>query len=152
MDRERSEKKLSWSELRSVVNDLRRQLSSLTNSIPTSITFRSLEDGKTRIYFLSTPQNGWETTLLFADVPNSTQPTSLRLQWQCVIESNFPSISSSNKFSREEQLLYERKRLSNWGINSYEIHSESGKIVFPAASSLFQCIDSYYSVSIFNRY
>lgn len=149
MDRERSEKKLSWSELRCVVNDLRRQLSSLTNSVPTSITFRNLQDGKTRIYFLSTPQNGWETTLLFADVPNSTQPTSLRLQWQYVIESNFPSISSSNKFSREEQLLYERKRLTSWGISSYEIHSDSGKIVFPAASNLFQCIDSGYSVSTY---
>lgn len=148
MDRERSEKKLSWSELRCVVNDLRRQLSSAASSVPTSITFRNLQDGKTRIYFLSTPQNGWETTLLFADVPNSSHPISLRLQWQYVIESNFPSISSSNKFSREEQLIYERKRLSSWGIGSYEIHSESGKIVFPAASSLFQCIDNGYSVSI----
>ncbi|KAJ8913762.1 hypothetical protein NQ315_002442 [Exocentrus adspersus] len=145
MDKEYSEKKLSWSELKSVVSDLRRQLSSLSTMVPSSITFRTLQDGRTRIYFLSTPQNGWETTLLFADVPNTTQPTSLRLQWQCVIESNFPSISSSNKYSREEQLLWERKRMTTWGINSYEIHSDSGKIVFPAASSLFQCIDSGYS-------
>ncbi|XP_018580319.1 dipeptidyl peptidase 9 [Anoplophora glabripennis] len=145
MDKEYSEKKLSWSELKGVVSDLRRQLSSLSTMVPSSITFRTLQDGRTRIYFLSTPQNGWETTLLFADVPNTTQPTSLRLQWQCVIESNFPSISSSNKYSREEQLLWERKRLTTWGINSYEIHSEAGKIVFPAASSLFQCIDSGYS-------
>lgn len=147
METERKDRKLSWSELKGVVSDLRRQLSSLTTSVPTSITFRTLQDGRTRIYFLSTPQNGWETTLLFADVPNSNQPTSLRLLWQCVIESNFPSISSSTKFSREEQLLWERKRLTSWGINSYEIHSDSGKIVFPGASSLFQCIDSGYSVS-----
>lgn len=149
MDKEHCEKKLSWSELKCVVNDLRRQLQSLTNAVPSSITFRSLQDGKTRIYFLGTPQNGWETTLMFADVPNTTHPTSLRLQWQYVIESNFPSISSSNKFSREEQLIYERKRLSSWGIHSYEIHSESGKIVFPAAGSLFQCIDNGFSVSSF---
>lgn len=145
MDKER---KLTWSELKTVVSDLRRQLSSLSTMVPTSITFRTLPDGRTRIYFLSTPQNGWETTLLYADVPNNNQPTSLRLLWQCVIESNFPSIST-NKFSREEQLLWERKRLTTWGINSYEIHSESGKIIFPAASSLFQCIDSGYSVSIY---
>ncbi|CAH1154679.1 unnamed protein product [Phaedon cochleariae] len=144
MEKEK-EGKLTWSELKGVVSDLRRQLSSLSTMVPISITFRTLPDGRTRIYFLSTPHNGWETTLLFADVPNCIQPTSLRLQWQCVIESNFPSVSSSNKFSREEQLLWERKRLTTWGINSYEIHGESGKIVFPAASSLFQCIDSGYS-------
>ncbi|CAG9836464.1 unnamed protein product [Diabrotica balteata] len=142
MDGEKDDRKLSWSELKGVVSDLRRQLSSLSTMVPSSITFRTLQDGRSRIYFLSTPQNGWETTLLFADVPNTIQPTSLRLQWQCVIESNFPSISSTNKFSREEQLLWERKRMTTWGINSYEIHSESGKIVFPAASSLFQCVDN----------
>ncbi|XP_023019960.1 dipeptidyl peptidase 9 [Leptinotarsa decemlineata] len=145
MDKEKADRKYSWSELKGVVGDLRRQLSTLSIMVPTSITFRTLQDGRTRIYFLSTPHNGWETTLLFADVPNTNQPNSLRLQWQCVIESNFPSISSLNKFSREEQLLWERKRMTTWGINSYEIHSDSGKVVFPAASSLFQCIDSGYS-------
>lgn len=146
METERTGNKLSWSELKSVVGDLRRQLSSLSTMIPTAVSFRTLQDGRNRIYFLSTPQNGWETTLLYADVPNINQPTSLRLQWQCVIESNFPSLSSTNKFSREEQLLWERKRLATWGINTYEIHSDSGKIIFPASSSLFQCIDNGYSV------
>lgn len=135
-------KKLTWPELRAVVSELRRQLSNLSTMIPTAFTFRTLQDGRTRIYFLSTPHNGWETTLLFADIPNSNQPISLRLQWQCVLESNFPCISSCNRSSLEEQLLWERKRLATWGINSYEIHEDSGKIVFPAASSLFQCVDN----------
>ncbi|KAF7284247.1 hypothetical protein GWI33_022397 [Rhynchophorus ferrugineus] len=136
------DKKLSWSELRALVSELRRQLSNLSTMVPTSFTFRTLQDGRTRIYFLSTPQNGWETTLLFTDIPNTNQPTSLRLQWQYVLESNFPCLSSGNRYSREEQLLWERKRLTTWGINSYEIHENSGKIVFPASSSLFQCVDS----------
>lgn len=148
METKNTNSRLSWSELKGVVNDLRRQLSSLSTMVPTSISFRTLQDGRTRIYFLSTPQNGWEMTLLYADVPNCNQATSLRLQWNCVIEANFPSLSSTNKFSREEQLLWERKRLATWGITSYELHSESGKIVFPAASSLFQCLDSGYSVII----
>ncbi|XP_066244864.1 dipeptidyl peptidase 9 [Euwallacea similis] len=131
--------KLTWSELRIVVSELRRQLSSLSTMIPTSFTFRTLQDGRTRIYFLSTPHNGWETTLLFTDIPNTNQLASSKLQWQCVLESNFPCMSSC---SREEQLLWERKRLTTWGINSYEIHEDSGKIVFPAASSLFQCVDT----------
>lgn len=145
--------KLSWSELKCVVSDLRRQLCSLSTMVPTSISFRTLQDGRTRIYFLSTPQNGWETTLLYADVPNENQATSaIRYIWHSVIESNFPSLASSNKFSREEQLLWERKRLTTWGINSYEIHSESGKIIFPAASSLFQCVDRGTSVSFYNKH
>lgn len=150
MDSDTREPKLSWTELKAIVNDLRRQLSSLSTMVPSSITFRHLPDGRTRIYFLSTPQNGWENTLLYADVPNSSQPTSLRLQWQYVIESNFPSLSSTNKYSREEQLLWERKRLTTWGINSYEIHTSSGKIVFPAANSLFQCYGYYVSKIFFN--
>ncbi|CAH1131561.1 unnamed protein product [Ceutorhynchus assimilis] len=135
-------KKLTWSELRAVVSELRRQLCSLSTMIPSSFTFRTLQDERTRIYFLSTPHNGWETTLLFTDIPNTNQQASLRLQWQCVLESNFPCISSCNRSSREEQLQWERKRLATWGINSYEMHEDSGKIVFPAASSLFQCVDN----------
>lgn len=56
------------------------------------------------------------------------------------------SVSSTNRLSREEQLLWERKRLATWGITSYEIHAESGKLVFPAASSLYQCIDTGFMV------
>lgn len=146
MEVDAANRKLTWSELKSVVNDLRRQLASLSTMVPSSITFRTLPDGRTRIYFLSTPQNGWEATLLYADVPNCSQPANMRLQWQCVIESNFPSLSSGTKYSKEEQLLWERKRLTTWGINSYEIHSGTGKIVFPAAGSLFQCVDNGYMV------
>ncbi|XP_050313592.1 dipeptidyl peptidase 9 isoform X2 [Anthonomus grandis grandis] len=135
-------RKLTWSELRTVVSELRRQLANLSTMIPTSFSFRTLPDGRTRIYFLSTPHNGWETTLLFTDIPNTKQPGSLRLQWQCVLEANFPCVTSCSRSSREEQLLWERKRLATWGINSYEIHEDSGKIVFPADSSLFQCVDS----------
>lgn len=148
MEGSNKEKKLSWTELKEVVSDLRRQLSGLSSMVPSSVTFRTLPDGRTRIYFLGTPQNGWETTLLYADVPNVCQNTTTKLQWQPVIESNFPTLSSSNKFSREEQLLWERKRLATWGITTYELHTDSGKIVFPTASSLFYCIDNGFSVAI----
>lgn len=143
----KDQQKLTWTELKAVVSDLRRQLSNLSTMMPSSISFRTLADGRTRIYFLSTPQNGWETTLLYADLPNTSQPNSLRLPWQYVIESNFPGLSATSKYSREEQLLWERKRLTTWGINTYELHPESGKIIFPAAGSLFQCVDSGCSVS-----
>ncbi|XP_003492882.1 dipeptidyl peptidase 9 isoform X1 [Bombus impatiens] len=133
----------SWSELRSVVSDLRRKLSGVSvGSVPGSITFRSLPDGRTRIYFLSSPSNGWETTLLFVDIAHSDHANGYRLHWQPIIEANFQTVSSTKRLSREEQLLWERKRLATWGITSYEIHLDSGKLVFPAASSLYQCIDT----------
>lgn len=145
----KNNKKLSWSDLRSAVTDLRRKLSSLSSMVPTSISFRQIPDDRTRIYFLSTPQNSRESTLLYTDVGNTTtcnNSGNCKLQWQPVIEANFPSLPTGNKYSREEQLLWERKRLATWGITSYELHSDSGKLVFPAASSLFQCRDTGYAV------
>ncbi|XP_034937846.1 dipeptidyl peptidase 9 [Chelonus insularis] len=138
--------KKSWSELRGVVSEFRRKLSGVSDgSVPDAITFRSLPDGRTRIYFLGTPSNGWETTLLYVDIGQYEQFNGCKLHWQPIIEANFQSVSSANRLSREEQLLWERKRLTTWGITSYEIHLESGKLVFPAASSLYQCIDTGFS-------
>lgn len=64
-------RKKSWSELKESVTDLRKQLSRLATMIPMNIEFRRLSDGRTRIYFLSTPPKGWETTLLCTDIPLS---------------------------------------------------------------------------------
>ncbi|XP_033329268.1 dipeptidyl peptidase 9 [Megalopta genalis] len=133
----------TWSELRVVVSDLRRKLSGISAvSVPGCITFRSLPDGRTRIYFLSSLNNRWETTLLYVDIAHFDLANGYLLHWQPVIEANFQTVSSTKILSREEQLLWERKRLVTCGITSYEIHPESGKLVFPAASSLYQCIDT----------
>jgi len=89
----------SWSELKNVVCDLRRQLSGLSTMVPVSVSFRTLPDGRTRIYFLSTPPNGWETTLLYVDVMNGDHHTgSHRLQWLPVIEANFQNLSSMSRY------------------------------------------------------
>ncbi|XP_063979014.1 dipeptidyl peptidase 9 [Diachasmimorpha longicaudata] len=135
--------KKSWSELRGVVGEFRRRLSNASDgSAPDAVTFRSLPDGRIRIYFLGTPSNGWETTLLYVDVGQSDHVKGCKLHWQPIIEANFQSVSSANRLSREEQLLWERKRLTTWGITSYELHQDSGELVFPAASSLYQCVDT----------
>lgn len=65
---ENGARKKTWSELKQVVFELRRQLSALSTIIPSSVEFRNLKDGRTRIFFLSTPANGWENTLLYTDV------------------------------------------------------------------------------------
>lgn len=64
-----------------------------------------------------------------------------KLKWHRIVDTNF-LLTAAGKFSREEQLQWERKRLATLGITSYELHPESGKLVFPAASSLFQCNDA----------
>ncbi|KAJ0170070.1 hypothetical protein K1T71_014676 [Dendrolimus kikuchii] len=130
-------KKYSWAEVRQAVHDLRKELSSLSTMVPMAISFRKLSNGKTRIYFLRTPQNGWEITLLYTDINPTQQPNNDRLDWKPLIESNVALGVSSGKWSREEQLLWERQRVAAWGIASYELHPKTGRVLFPCASSLF---------------
>ncbi|XP_055541148.1 dipeptidyl peptidase 9 [Wyeomyia smithii] len=140
-----SGRKKSWSELKSIVNDTRRQMSSLASMFPMSVNFRTLSDGRTRVYFLSSPpSNGWDTVLFYTDVPASETDSCapMRLEWHPVLEPIVSPLSTNN--SREVQLLLERKRLSIWGITSYELHKASGKIVFPACNTLYQCLDTGY--------
>ncbi|XP_026743908.1 dipeptidyl peptidase 9 isoform X1 [Trichoplusia ni] len=130
-------KRYSWAEVRQAVHDLRKELSCLSTMVPIAISFRKLGNGKTRIYFLRNPQNGWEITLLYTDVTPSQQTNNSRLDWKPLIESNVALGVTSGKWSREEQLLWERQRVAAWGIASYELHQSSGRIMFPCASSLF---------------
>lgn len=130
-------KKYSWAEVRQAVHDLRKELSTLSTMVPMAISFRKLNNGKTRIYFLRTPQNGWEITLLYTDINPTHQPNNDRLDWKPLIESNVAMGVSSGKWSREEQLLWERQRVAAWGIASYELHPKTGRVLFPCASSLF---------------
>lgn len=66
--------KKSWSEIKATVNEIRKQLSNLSSMVPSNIQFRTLSDGRVRCYFLSTPPNAWETTLLYTDINISSNP------------------------------------------------------------------------------
>ncbi|MPC73999.1 Dipeptidyl peptidase 8 [Portunus trituberculatus] len=61
-----------------------------------------------------------------------------RIVYQEVLDS-FQSFLWRN-MSREELLLSERRRISTWGITNYELHPSSGTLVFPASSTIFQCV------------
>jgi len=74
--------------------------------------------------------------LYYRELENSVLP------WQPVIDPNFQMLPSVGKFSKEEQLQWERKRLVSSGITSYELHYDSGCLIFPAAGSMFQCLDN----------
>ena len=45
--------------------------------------------------------------------------------------------SHSEKYSKEEELLRERKRLSVHGITSYQVSTDNSRVLFPATGSLF---------------
>lgn len=69
----------SWSELKNVVNNCRMELQAVSSGIsPMNIEFRTLTDGRVRMYFLSVPPKGWgDTTLLWCDIgPQDTTPTN----------------------------------------------------------------------------
>ncbi|XP_063709274.1 dipeptidyl peptidase 9 [Culicoides brevitarsis] len=140
----------TWSELKNVVNDIRKQMQNLSCLFPMNIKFRTLADDRVRIYFLSIPPNGWgDTTLLYVDVGPDTPSHEMypqRLQLNVLLEPT-SSLATGNSFSREMQLLLERKRLSIWGITSYEMHNASGKIVFPACSTLYHCLDTGFNTT-----
>ncbi|XP_034233553.1 dipeptidyl peptidase 9 isoform X2 [Thrips palmi] len=139
----------SWADMKLAVNELRNQLSGLGATIPSNITFRSLPNGRTRVYFLPNHMNSSEVPLLYTDISASDNSSvSKRLHCPHLLEPNFSNNATASKLSREELLLVERKRQSlSWGITSYELHPSSGKIIFPLASNLFQCVDTGFSSS-----
>ncbi|XP_013104167.1 dipeptidyl peptidase 9 [Stomoxys calcitrans] len=188
----------TWSEIKATVNEIRKQMSNLSSMVPSSIQFRTLSDGRVRCYFLSTPPNAWEPTLLYTDINLSNMPSTnnsddlaspdspndsgsirmgspppshassptmqsgflggfgnsaKRLRWNVVLQQPMSiaaataGASGLNVWAREFQLMQERKRLSTWGITSYELHKPSGKIVFPCLNDLYQCLDTGYNNS-----
>ena len=54
---------------------------------------------------------------------------------------HFQATPHQGAYSREEELLRERKRLGAFGITSYDYHSQTGLFLFQASNSLFYCQD-----------
>ena len=132
----------SWSGLRASVRESRRALGGSLSALvrtPSQFVFRRLGGVlRTRVYFLSSASSR-ESTLLYVDVDDSSPSTACdsQLTWNSLIES----MPSAGKMTKEEQLMSERKRCVAMGITDFECHPPSGKFVFPAAASLFACVD-----------
>ncbi|XP_077993060.1 dipeptidyl peptidase 9-like [Glandiceps talaboti] len=137
--------KKSWQELRAAVKETRRMQTSLANKVPLEFVFRNIdtENGPVeRLYFLGVYSSGRENTLLYTDIQNanSMETGDGQLAWHPMLES-FQATPHLGMFSKEEQLLRERKRMGAFGITSYDVALKSGRFVFPACSSLFTCTD-----------
>ena len=139
--------KKSWSELRQEVRKTRRLASTLLNRVPNSFTFRSIrtangQEGSVRLYYLGVPFGTRENTLLYVDVPLSGNLDGAvpELEWKLLLEG-FHATPLHGRFSKEELLLRERKRVGSFGITSYDYHEASGKFVFPACNGLYMSCD-----------
>ncbi|XP_078667472.1 dipeptidyl peptidase 9-like isoform X1 [Branchiostoma floridae x Branchiostoma belcheri] len=139
----------SWGELRQAVRSTRRLQTNLANRVPHNFTFAKLETEqgtRTRLYFLGVPENLKENSLMFVDVPNDQNGEVSMLPWQPLLDS-FHATPYMCQYSREEQLLRERKRVSAFGITSYDVDIEHRRFLFPASNSLYMCTDDNMTVS-----
>uniref|UniRef100_A0A8C9JJN3 dipeptidyl-peptidase IV n=1 Tax=Panthera tigris altaica TaxID=74533 RepID=A0A8C9JJN3_PANTA len=77
----------------------------------------------------------------YEEVPEEVRKEALLLlSWKQMLD-HFQATPHHGVYSREEELLRERKRLGVFGITSYDFHSESGLFLFQASNSLFHCRD-----------
>lgn len=143
--------KHSWYDLHCNVKATRRLQTTLSNRVPTEFTFQTVqtvEGIRTRLYFLGVPPGNRENTLLYTDLPDdaslASDSQSEPLPWNPLLVP-FRGLNHMG-FSKEEQLLRERKRLGMYGITTYEFDPESGKFLFPANGSLFTCHDPMLTV------
>uniref|UniRef100_A0A671KQG3 dipeptidyl-peptidase IV n=1 Tax=Sinocyclocheilus anshuiensis TaxID=1608454 RepID=A0A671KQG3_9TELE len=82
-----------------------------------------------------------KNSLLYSEIPKKIRKEALLvLSWKQMLD-HFQATPHHGVYSREEELLRERKRLGVFGITSYDYHAQSGLFLFQASNSLFYCRD-----------
>ena len=125
-------RKHTWKDLQFAVRATRSVQQKLISRIPNSFTF----SGR-RLYFLAAPRNSRENTIQYVDIPCGGGAAEC-LEWTTLLHLETRQFTG---FSREEQLMRERKRLGSFGITSYDYHNGSGRFLFAASNRLHTCID-----------
>ncbi|XP_052268789.1 dipeptidyl peptidase 9-like [Dreissena polymorpha] len=139
----------SWFELKSVVKDTRKVITSIASRAPSSFTFKTQETPSgpiTRLYFLGIPERQRESTVMYENVPLEPSSITPLLEWCPLLETSNASLAGNANMSKEEQLMRERKRLGVYGITSFEVTDER-RLLFPAGNSLNTCTDSNLAVA-----
>ncbi|XP_038595974.1 dipeptidyl peptidase 9 isoform X2 [Tachyglossus aculeatus] len=137
--------KHSWDGLRDIIHSSRKYSGFIVNKAPHEFQFvqKTDESGphSHRLYYLGMPYGSRENSLLYSEIPKKVQKEALLLlSWKQMLD-HFQATPHHGMYSREEELLRERKRLGVFGITSYDFHSESGLFLFQASNSLFHCRD-----------
>uniref|UniRef100_A0A8C4R8X0 dipeptidyl-peptidase IV n=1 Tax=Eptatretus burgeri TaxID=7764 RepID=A0A8C4R8X0_EPTBU len=134
----------SWEGLRDVIRASRKQQSQMVSKAPHDFRFVRWTDSDLyshRIYFLGMMPGSRESTLLYSDVPKHfSKDGAALLSWGQLL-GNFQPAALFGNYSREEELLRERKRLGTYGITSYDYHADTGTFLFQASGSIFHCSD-----------
>lgn len=111
--------KKSWSEIKATVNDIRKQMSNLSSMVPTNIQFRTLSDGRVRCYFLSTPPNGWETTLLYTDINITSMTTTTPTNADDLASPDSPNDSGSIRMGSPPASLASSPTMQSTFLSGY---------------------------------
>ncbi|KAM4629639.1 dipeptidyl peptidase 9 isoform 2-T3 [Polymixia lowei] len=138
--------KHTWDGLRKIIHGSRKYTGMIVNKAPHDFQFVQKQDDENvthshRLYYLGMPYTSRENALLYSDIPKKVRKDALLvLSWKQVLD-HFQATPQHGVYSREEELLRERKRLGVFGITSYDYHRPSGLFLFQANSSLFYCRD-----------
>uniref|UniRef100_A0AAQ5ZPR6 dipeptidyl-peptidase IV n=1 Tax=Amphiprion ocellaris TaxID=80972 RepID=A0AAQ5ZPR6_AMPOC len=133
--------KHSWEGLRDIIHCSRKYSGMIANKAPHDFQFVQKKDENGphshRLYYLGNREN----SLLYSEIPKKIRKEALLvLSWKQMLD-HFQATPHQGAYSREEELLRERKRLGAFGITSYDYHSRTGLFLFQASNSLFYCQD-----------
>uniref|UniRef100_A0A3Q1GIC6 dipeptidyl-peptidase IV n=1 Tax=Acanthochromis polyacanthus TaxID=80966 RepID=A0A3Q1GIC6_9TELE len=137
--------KHSWEGLRDIIHCSRKYSGMIANKAPHDFQFVQKKDENGphshRLYYLGMPYGSRENSLLYSEIPKKIRKEALLvLSWKQMLD-HFQATPHQGAYSREEELLRERKRLGAFGITSYDYHSQTGLFLFQASNSLFYCQD-----------
>uniref|UniRef100_G3NZY4 dipeptidyl-peptidase IV n=1 Tax=Gasterosteus aculeatus aculeatus TaxID=481459 RepID=G3NZY4_GASAC len=136
--------KHSWDGLRKIIHNSRKNTGVVINKAPHDFQFIQKDETSPhshRIFYLGMPYASRDNALLYSDIPKKIRKDALFvLSWKKLLDC-FQASPHHGGFSREEELLRERKRLGVSGITSYDYHRPSGLFLFQANSSLYYCRD-----------
>uniref|UniRef100_A0A4W4E698 dipeptidyl-peptidase IV n=1 Tax=Electrophorus electricus TaxID=8005 RepID=A0A4W4E698_ELEEL len=137
--------KHSWDGLREIIHGSRKYSGMIINKAPHDFQFVQKHDEmgphSHRLYYLGMPYGSRENSLLYSEIPKKIRKEALLvLSWKQMLD-HFQATPHQGMYSREEELLRERKRLGVFGITSYDYHAQSGLFLFQASNSLFYCHD-----------
>lgn len=138
--------KKSWKDLRAVVQRARKMQMTFSNAVPHSFTFCCLQS-RIRLYFLGVHSGGRENTLLYADLDPKAEMAQLPGKDAAddaplAVNPLITFQGTGTTYSKEEQLLRERKRVGAYGITSYDFDAASRTFAFSCGSSVFTLTDN----------
>ncbi|TNN31846.1 Dipeptidyl peptidase 9 [Liparis tanakae] len=126
--------KHTWDGLRKIIHNSRKNTGVVINKAPHDFQFIQKDESRM-------PYASRDNALLYSDIPKKIRKDALLvLSWKKMLD-RFQASPHHGGFSREEELLRERKRLGVSGITSYDYHRASGLFLFQANSSLYYCRD-----------